>query len=219
MAATEDDAVRAVARLARRFEAEGWSAVDGDQADADLVLTKGARTFVVNLKRWLRDYVHRYAPEVTLALAAVDGELQIYGPEIAEVHESRDALAPGKHRLSMSRASLFTDANRWMLKVLLARWLPERYLSAPRERIRSTNDLARVADVSRVVARRLLALLRSEGYLLESPHELALGRVEELLERWRAHNNSQPPIEIRARWLLPKGGDQLFAALRTLAPG
>ncbi|MDP1915092.1 MAG: hypothetical protein Q8L14_02520 [Myxococcales bacterium] len=83
------------------------------------------------------------------------------------------------------RASLFTDLNQWMLKVLLAPQLPVTLLSAPRTPIRNATTLASVADVSPAAAARFVQALSAEDQLDTRFGDLRIARPLDLLKQWR----------------------------------
>jgi hypothetical protein len=147
---------------------------------------------------------------VTLCLID-ERAVEVEGPKLREDHEREE-----KRRGTPSQPlNLFSDLNRWLLKVLLAPALPAGVLAAPRSRFRNATELAAAATVSPNVARRLVAALREEGFLDETKGRLTLVRVRDLLLRWRA-DNLRTFRELRARWLLPRGQDQLEETLAAL---
>jgi len=109
---------------------------------------------------------------------------------------------------------LFSDLNKWMLKVLLAPRIPEVYLSAPRGRYQGASQLAEAAGVSVMSAFRFVEEFSKEGFLEPGGGVLRLVRVRELLNRWVAA--SQPRIlEIPMRWVLHRGKKALWNAVRS----
>jgi len=88
------------------------------------------------------------------------------------------------------------------LKVLLAPEIPERFLSAPREKVRNVSELAAAAQVSAMSASRLIQLLKEEHFLNESAAELRLVRRGELFRRWRAATH-RFRREVQMRFLIP----------------
>lgn len=108
----------------------------------------------------------------------------------------------------------FSDLGQWMLKILLSKKLSPEVLSAPREAIRGTADLAKVAHVSRPHANRFVRHLRNQNFLRKLRTSLELVRMDELLTVWAAAYK-KPAREIPAKWLLPEGDSaaQLHKAL------
>jgi hypothetical protein len=108
---------------------------------------------------------------------------------------------------SLESAYLFPDLSQCMLKTLLAPFIPEDLLRAPRGEYRNASELAAAADVSVMSAFRFVRQLRQDGFLDES---------QEQLRRWQAAHLRGAP-ELPRRWIIPaKSGRQLPAALHKL---
>jgi hypothetical protein len=161
----------------------------------------------------LKSYADRYGRDAVVGLATFEGDLHLHGAGIDQVLGASEVRKP---RLTAPQPlNLFSDLNRWLLKTLLASALPEELLTAPRGRSTTTSELASMAGVSAIVARRLLAALRRDGFLDERRRDLRLVRIEDLLQLWRA-DNQRPVQELRLRWLLPRGRQQLHDAVGRL---
>jgi hypothetical protein len=106
---------------------------------------------------------------------------------------------------------LFSDLNQWMLKVLLAKDVPDSMLSAPRKQYENASQLAEAAQVSVMSAFRFVRQLSSEGFL-EDNEFLRVVRREALLERWLAANQ-QRVREIPVRWVIRGSNNQLAVAV------
>lgn len=151
----------------------------------------------------VREYAGLYADGSAYGMADLRGRLELHGPGLSEVGRNPDADVSSRFpkRSGPSRVDLFSDLGQWLLKVLLAPRLPEKYLNAPRVEVRNAKHLAEVANVSIPHASRQVAQLRSEGFLDDSA-PLRLVRIRDLLEEWRAANR-RLPLDIPARWLFP----------------
>lgn len=112
--------------------------------------------------------------------------------------------------------ALFSDLNQWMLKVLLARELPEHLLSGPRGQYRNASQLAKAARVSVMSAFRFVDELREHGYLHESAASLQVVRREHLFARWQAASD-RVPREWPMRFRLP--GDSHAQLRKTVSSG
>jgi hypothetical protein len=88
-----------------------------------------------------------------------------------------------------------------MLKVLLAREVPEELLSAPRSQYMNASQLAEAAKVSIMSAFRFVEHLKAEGYLSESDSYLNLVRREDLFRRWQT-SAVRSVKEVPMRYLL-----------------
>lgn len=146
-------------------------------------------------------FAQRYAQDVPVGLISGSGERYFSGGALQELNqlpeESRRSTTPRPQQA----INLFSDLNQWMLKLLLARELPEGMLNAPRKEFRNGSDLAEVAHVSAMSASRFLQQLRREGYLSDSSPYLKLVRCEELFRRWGAAAMRSGP-EMPCRFLL-----------------
>jgi hypothetical protein len=162
----------------------------------------------------LLDYAERVASEVAVGVMDFDGRVEMRGAGLSNLRSDVLRSSPHKSPPAVSPpVDLFSDANQWMLKVLLAPRLPDSLLRAPRSPIANGAELARIAGVSAPSAFRLVRQLSENGWLDKGPR-LNLVRVEELLRRWKAAY-IRPHHEYRMRWLLPGNpAEQLLQALR-----
>ena len=181
----------------------------------------GAKSVSAVLVRDLDQFVQEYAPEAAVGLVDLEGFRWFRGPglESSMNAEGRPAQRRRHVRAPVAAAShLFSDLNQWMLKVLLARWIPSDLLRAPRGEYRNASQLAAASNVSVMSAFRFVRQLRLEGFLDESDSILRLVRLEELLRRWQAES-PRPARDVPMRWILRGNPErQLQHALRAQAP-
>ena len=161
----------------------------------------------------LLSFLAQFAPDAAVGILDREGFRHFVGPGL----EKLNAAAPRRdHRQKLpppESAYLFSDLNRWMLKVLLAPLLPEDLLQAPRGEYRNASELAAAAEVSVMSAFRLVRQLRQEGFLDQRDAPLRLVRRKELLRRWQAAHLRVAP-ELPLRWIIPvKSKRQMPAAL------
>ncbi|RST55003.1 RpiR family transcriptional regulator [Variovorax sp. MHTC-1] len=154
-----------------------------------------------SLAKHVDSFAQRFAKDVPVGLISGRGEQYFSGAALQELNR-----LPEAHRRSAAihppqAINLFSDLNQWMLKLLLARELPEDLLNAPGKKFRSGSDLAEAAQVSAMSASRFLQQLRSEGYLSDSSPYLKLVRRKELFRRWGAAAMRSCP-EMPCRFLL-----------------
>jgi hypothetical protein len=162
----------------------------------------------------IRSFAQEVAPDVSIGIIDLDGSRIFIGQDV----EALSGLVPRSKSRPRSlqqlgpKLDLFSDLNQWMLKILLAPGIPDDLMRAPRARIQSVSDLARVAEVSLMSASRCVSLLRAEGFLGES-RTLNLVNVESLLRRWQFANR-EPIREVPMRWAIPGNPEgQLSEAL------
>jgi Restriction endonuclease len=165
----------------------------------------------------LKQFAERNAPDVAIGIIDANGFRSFVGPGLEALDAASSRSAPGEILLSRRLPDLFSDANQWMLKILLGQKLPESLMSVPRAPIRNASQLAHAANVSIMSASRLVNHLKSRGFLEESDDHLGLVRIEELLEEWISANRHAAK-QIPARWIIKGGPEQLLANLRNYNP-
>jgi hypothetical protein len=200
-----------VAREPRKLEVQGAFADAILQANAYARAVAGAKPLAVvgaphisdGMAELVRDYARKYGDGCAHGLIDSRGRFELHGAGLDGIGASSNAIvSPRSPSLTAStRADLFSDLGQWLLKVLLARRLPEKFISAPRLPIRNAMHLAELAGVSVPHASRQVAQLRRDGFLDQSS-ELRLVRVGDLLDQWRAANR-RLSLDIAARWLFP----------------
>lgn len=180
------------------------------------VAVVGARHIPASVAKSVKEFAERFAPDAAVGVIDVEGLRAFVGHGL-EVLNSMPAQSPHLRRqVAYQRLPhLFSDLNQWMLKVLLAQWIPADLLSAPRARFRNASELAKAAGLSIMSAFRLVRQLANEGFLQEREGHLELVRIPELLSRWAAARQSAR--EFPVRWIIRKDRDELHAALKSYA--
>jgi hypothetical protein len=160
-------------------------------------------------------YADRVAPAVAVGLLDLDGRIQLNRPEFVDLNHNRPPSLVSRivdPAIRQQPFDPFSDSSQWLLKVLLSDRLPDELLNAPRRKFASGAELAKAARVSPPSVSRLLNHLRNRGLLSESA-PVRLARVEELLRQWQAAY-VRPARELKMRWLIPGGKEQLGRELR-----
>jgi hypothetical protein len=152
--------------------------------------------------RQIVDFARRSAPDAAFGIIDRHGLRYFEGEALAALSEQPERK-PATSRPGARRASLFTDVNQWLLKVLLAPWVPPHLTRAPRGEYRNATELARAGGISIMSSFRLIEALRAEGYLDERKDTLRVVRRRDLLDRWRAWAASQAINEWPAVFVLP----------------
>jgi hypothetical protein len=161
----------------------------------------------------LVSFLSEFAPDVAIGILDREGFRHFVGPGLENLNEAAPRASNRKKLLQPDSAYLFSDLNQWMMKILLAPFIPEGLLRAPRGEYRNASELAGAANVSVMSAFRLVRQLRQEGFLDENEEPLRLVRRKELLRRWQAAHLRGAP-ELPLRWIIPaKSERQLPAAL------
>lgn len=146
-------------------------------------------------------FAAEYAPAVAAGVVDFAGRRAFAGKRLGDLNAD-GSRSPGKAHAVAAQANRFSDANQWMLKILLAPEVPDRLLAAPRARYRNAPELARAAGVSVMSAHRFLRQLRHDGFLDESAGRLQLVRRRELFHRWQSAVALHPGREMAVRALI-----------------
>jgi len=164
----------------------------------------------------LMHFLAEVAPDAAAGIFDRDGFLRFVGPGLERLNAAPSRPARRQKLAPPDSAYLFSDLNQWMIKVLLAPFVAEGLLQAPRQEYRNAPELASAANVSVMSAFRLVRQLRLEGFLDSDSDSLRLVRREELMRRWLAAN-LRPVPELSLRWIIPtKDERRLTSALRAL---
>lgn len=179
------------------------------QAKAHSREVKGARPLAVlqvghaspSLSKHVRSFAEKYGEGVAVGVVSENGFRIFVGDPFAELNAEPPSEKSFANQSSHHVVNLFSDLNQWMLKILLAKEIPQDLLSAPRLVSRNGAELASAARASAMSASRFLLKLRNEGFLDESSQGLKLVRRKELLERWRSAA-IRPAPEMPMRFIL-----------------
>lgn len=169
--------------------------------------------------RELQRFAQEYVPDAAIGVLDQQGLRWFSDDALKSLNAGRSVRQPllGGERAIVTH--LFSDLNQWMLKVLLASYLPADLLSAPRGELRNASQLAQAANVSAMSASRFIRQLKSEGFLDEHADRLRAVRIGSLLQRWRAaHLRSSR--EWPMKWIIRGNPEkQLEKLLHSAAPG
>jgi len=131
-------------------------------------------------------FADRYAPDAAVGVIDFEGLRIFRGPHLEGLNAPPPDVPSMPSRSARDSGDLFSDLNQWMLKVLIARDIPNELLSAPRGFFRNASQLAAASGVSVMSAFRLVQQLQREGHLNESAPYLDLVRRGDLFNRWQA---------------------------------
>ncbi len=161
-----------------------------------------------------KSFANEYAPDIAIGLIDLEGLRVFTGPGLESLNARRTLVPRRLMPVQGPPAHLFSDLNQWMLKVLLAPRLPEKYLSAPRKEYRNASQLAEAAHVSVMSAFRFVRQLEAEGFLDSSRSFLNLVRIPELMRRWQAAN-LRPIRELPMRFIVRGDDHQFYQSLHS----
>jgi hypothetical protein len=149
----------------------------------------------------VRDFVQRHADDVSWMLINPLGghhlELKartglVVADHVAE--PSHQAARPG-----IRKGTIFSDLNRWMLKLLLLRDAPASYSVPFRGKVANPTHLGRVARVSVETAHQFVRTFAERDFLRVERGDLKLVRKKELLETLLAEERQVSPVWTHAR--------------------
>ena len=127
------------------------------------------------------------------ALIDREGNARVVVPALRLDKERRVArVLPAQPKRASVR--LFSDLNRWLLKVLLLAEAPLELWGGPRLPVLSGRGLSQAADVSPEMVRRFMNAFEEQDFLRKTANGLRIVRRSALLELWRADD----ALDIRA---------------------
>lgn len=138
----------------------------------------GART-----ERAVHQFMSENAADCGWALTDQTGATRIVIPSLGiDVEERGVVNQPRWQKRGSTR--LFSDLNRWMLKVLLLAHAPPNLWNGPRANISNATELHRVAMVSVAKAHQFCDAIEKSGFLVRGPGGLTVVRKKMLMETW-----------------------------------
>ncbi|MDZ4819199.1 MAG: hypothetical protein SGJ20_09530 [Planctomycetota bacterium] len=152
------------------------------------------------------DYMAQNAPEIGWCLFDSSGAFRFEIPTLG-ISKSKKPRLEYKSRRSPARESLFSDLNRWMLKILLMRDVPSNLWGGPKERVMSAKDLRTVAKVSTEKAYSFLRAFAEAGYVRETSDGIIVTRRAEMLQKWLNHELAFRTDSVAVRWIFGHAPD------------
>lgn len=163
----------------------------------------------------LAAYVQRVAPDMAWGLVDERGRFELHHEALNNIAPPEPVLEALESPRSPEAHNPFSDLGQWLVKVLLAKHVPEPWLNAPRQPIHGISELAQAAGVSQPSASRLINALKAQGYVARRQRGFRVMRPDALLRAWQ-HASAAPVEHCFARRLLP-GGDLLANLEKALA--
>ena len=166
-----------------------------------LVFVIAAPRFGRRAVKEVEQLLSKHDPHMEWGLVDGQGTVRLKAPSLGL---DVDEYAVPVRREASSRHSrrLFSDLNRWLLKILLLRQIPPGMWGGPRDKAGTPTDLHRIAGVSPETAHRFVRTFEEHDYLRRTKKGLKLVRVEAVLEAWLAAERLAPPSRIPASWFL-----------------
>ncbi|HPB49726.1 MAG TPA: hypothetical protein PLY68_00850 [Myxococcota bacterium] len=132
-----------------------------------------------------QSFMSTYMPSAAWAVMDRAGNARVSIPALA-VDIDRSFARVERTQAGRTSISLFSDLNRWLLKILLLVDAPEDLWGGPRQTVLSNPELVRVAGVSPEMVRRFVTAFQDRDLLRQTPEGLRLVRRSTLLDLWRA---------------------------------
>ena len=166
----------------------------------------GAKT-----KRAVEQFMSENAPDCGWGLIDRTGATRIVVPPLGIDAEEHGIVNQPRWK-KRSSTQLFSDLNRWMLKVLLLADAPPDLWNGPRADIASATELHRVAKVSVAKAHQFCDAIERLGFLVRGPKGLTLVRKKTLVETWFHNERARrtDPIAVRSIFGRPPDLQEMF---------
>lgn len=157
-------------------------------------------------------YMEVNAPSVAWALADGAGNMKVVVPQLAIDVEH---LGPrvGAPRPSRTSLHLFSDVNRWLLKVLLLNEVSAGLWGGPRKKILQRSELIQVSGVSPEMVRRFWSAFEQQGFLRQGKGGVQLVRRSVLWDMWRSDEilEARRPVPVRDIFGFEEAGEAILS--------
>ncbi|MFZ4580678.1 MAG: hypothetical protein ACOYOB_20015, partial [Myxococcota bacterium] len=170
------------------------------ELNAEPLLVLSAPLWSDRVLETARAFVERHVPDFGWAIATDDGGLVIRLPKFKIDHVQRPVVRTARAPSPRQATDLFTDANRWMLKILLLRQASADLWGGPRVEVRGVLQLSRTAGVTPESTYRFVRALRAQGFAEVERGAFRLVRRAVLVGHWLAHDAAQPLPWQPVRW-------------------
>ncbi len=144
-------------------------------------------------------FISENLPDLEWGLIDVRGTVRLKARSLA-MDVAKYTVLVRSDSTSRHSLRLFSDLNRWMLKILLLRQMPEARWGGPREKPNTPTDLHRIAGVSMETAHRFVRTMEDLDFIRRSKKGLKMVRVEAMVEAWMAAERLNPPRRIPVQW-------------------
>jgi hypothetical protein len=98
-------------------------------------------------------------------------------------------------------ARLFSDLNRWLLKILLLADSSPSLWAGPRQQVATPTELHRVGKVSVEKAHQFYRAFEQEGFLRHTRHGVEVVRRKALMEMWFHEERARRSTSVPTRWI------------------
>jgi len=150
-----------------------------------------------------QSFMDRFLPGFSWGVIDKRGRIRFLAPELGIDINSPFPKSNSQKSPQMDHL-LFSDLNRWMLKILLLSEVDDSLWQGPRKAFFAPNQLRHMADVSLDKAYRFVRMLEKNDFLRRTPRGLRLIRLRELTDLWFSEERLRPARRIPARSILGK---------------
>ncbi len=155
----------------------------------------------------VRAFSSKFDLKLGWAILSEDGGFAVSLPAF-QLERSHEPRSLGVHvpRLRQS-VDLLTDANRWMLKLLLLLRVEQRFWAGPRDPIAGVLALSRAAGVTPESAYRFARSLQAHGLARLERGTFQLLDTQRLMNLWLSVDTNKPLLWQPVRWTRGKADD------------
>jgi hypothetical protein len=148
-------------------------------------------------------FMDRFLPEFAWGVIDKRGRIRFLAPKLG-IDIKSPFPRSNSQKSQLKDHLLFSDLNRWMLKILLLSEVDDSLWQGPRDAFFTPNQLRHVANVSLDKAYRFVRMLEKNDFLRRTPGGLRLIRLRELIDLWFSEERLRPARRIPARSILGK---------------
>jgi len=146
------------------------------------------------------EFMKHHAADAAWGVCDEEGRFRLVIPQLDIDEVVEKPLTRRPRGASVKRStSLFSDLNRWMLKILLLRDVSSCYWNGPREPVANAADLRRVAAVSLQTAHDFFNAFHGAGYLVSGGQGLEVARKGDLMDLWFGFEHAVQPASVPVR--------------------
>jgi len=150
----------------------------------------------------VEEFMSLNADDVSWGLLDQAGRVRLHFPAQGLDVDRRSIKGAEKAEPERSRqVQLFSDLNRWLLKILLLRDAPAGMWGGPRELVDTPTLLGRVGNVSVAKAHRFFNAFEDRNYLRRTAEGIRVVRKELLMNAWMTEEIHHQKAEMPARFL------------------
>jgi len=166
-----------------------------------LILAVAPRIGAATVKK-VEEFMSLNAHDMAWGLMDFAGTVRLLLPSLDIDIATKPPREVGARRLDQQYGvQLFSDLNRWLLKVMLLQETPQTMWGGPRERIDNPTILSKIANVSTAKAHRFFQAFKERNFLKLGAEGLMVTRRGALINAWLTEETLQSRKEMPTRCL------------------